>query len=1295
MLKMGCLILGLCLAPELFGDTYTYMHYTPEKGLQDRRTFASVKDAKGYLWIATRTSIDRFDGKVFRHYKLPFGREEERIRGVCSSTDGKRVYAISHKGIYRYDSRQDLFLSDLESHDLPTERLIHNLCFDKEDKACLLTDQGLYRETAIDGTWQLVGNTSQYEIYDAVFTNDSSLYAATPRGLLRGRLRGGDLDSVSMLEAIPRTRILSLYFDEGTRKLWIGSFSEGIFLYDELDSVARRLSTPQIHVPVREIAPMNDDAIWAATDGLGILEYNKRDGAFRKKIGDHIVGSVPDNIYHILSDGPIVWVCSYSNGLFAVYTQSIVERIYRFGSSADRGLTRNHVNAILEDRTGDLWFATNGGIFRYDSRRQTSHAIYVTPGESNQFLALFEDSEGYVWAGGYSTKILRIDPATERVNRIRIIRGRNNYQVYSIVEDTYGNLLFGSAADSLIVYDPRRDAGRYVALKGSYSMLPSRDGTVLVGGVSGLYRLNPLNGTVKSVALGTSTQRRTPFIYNMTFADETETGLWITTDGQGLWFVDLKTCDVKSWTVDQGLSSNYLYGVGFDKLNRLWITSENGLNCFNPATGQIIRLHGNIGLPSWSFNFAAFAQRRNGDIVCGTPNEAIEVDPLSPLLNNQTQANLHFSDLTVYNTTRSTEYAPRRIPIDDLQTLVLDCRQNAFSIEFANLNQLYGDLSTCRWRLTGIDNDWIYSDQGYRSMYSNLRPDKYLFTLQAVLLGSHQVLQQRHLQIVIPPPFYATWWAICVYVLLGVAVSYLGYRYYQNLMESRRSDEKIRFFVNMAHDIRTPITLIKAPLNEIEQESLTENSRAALQLALSNVDKLFRRVTQLLDFQKLERKAMKLQVEQTSLNNFFYNSIMSFQSIARHKQIHLTIELLPESSQGWIDQPKVLLILENLVSNAVKYTDPGGHVAVRLESDGQWLSIEVIDDGIGIPMSAQSKIFSRFYRADNASNSKETGSGIGLLLVKRLVTLHKGQVSFVSTPKRGTIFTVKLPCRQCDYPPAEQLMTNQIVLAETTPASEVDKYEYTVLIVEDNDELRSYLGVYLRKKYRVLEAENGQQAVDRASGENVDLIISDVMMPVMDGFEMCKRLKSDIATSHIPIILLTSLTEREHVIRGISCGAEDYIGKPFDLLILETKTDNMIKNRSRRKQRFIENNVSEQDESFGQLTDGDRNFLDKFYELVGEKMSDELYTVERMSYDLAMSYSVFYRKIKTLLGITPKELVMDLKMKRAAELLVGQKYNIGEIAYLVGFPNAKYFSTVFKKYYGVSPTSYVQEHENR
>lgn len=1291
LLKILCLLLGLSLSAKSSGETYTYMHYSPEKGLQDRRTFASAKDAKGYLWIATRTSIDRFDGKVFRHYKLPFIREEERIRCVNSSPDGERIYAISNKCVYRYDHGNDQFSLAMGRIDPPAITQIHGLRFDKEGTVCLLTDKGIYYETDIEGEWRSLDNTSQCEIYDAAFTSDSCLYAATPKGVLRGRIGQGRLETATALEAIPPIRILSLHFDESTRKLWIGSFSEGLFLYDELDSTARKLPSPQVNVPVRTITAVNDDAIWVATDGLGILEYNKRDGSFRKKIGDHITGSVPNNLYHILSDGPIAWISSYSNGLFAIYTQNIVERIYRFGSSADRGLTRNHVNAILEDRNENLWFATNGGIFRYDNEQQTIRPIYVTPGESNQFLALFEDSEGKIWAGGYSTKILRIDPATSDIVGVQIVPGRNNYHVYSIVEDTYGNLLFGSAADRLIIYDPRRETGRYLPLRGSYSMLPCRDGSVLVGGVSGLYRLNPLNGSVTAINLETSTHTRNPFIYNMTFADSDELGLWITTDGQGLWLVDLKSRNVQSWTSDQGLSSNYLYGFGFDKLNRLWITSENGLNCFNPATGQIIRMHGNIGLPSWSFNFGAFAKRHNGNIVCGTPNEAIEVDPLSPLLNNQTQANLHFSDLTVYNTTHSTEYAPRHIPVDDLRTLRLDYRQNAFSIEFANLNQLYGDLSTCRWKLTGIDNDWIYSDHGYRAMYSNLRPGKYLFTLEAVLLGSHQVLQQRLLQIVITPPFYATWWAICIYLLFGAAVSYLGYRYYLNLMESRRSDEKIRFFINMAHDIRTPITLIKAPLNEIEQDALSENSRAALRLALSNVDKLFRRVTQLLDFQKLERKAMKLQVEQTALNNFFYNSIMSFHPIARQKQINLTAELLPETLQGWIDQPKVLLILENLISNAVKYTDPGGNVAVRLGCDGRWLTIEVIDDGIGIPSSAQSKIFSRFYRADNASNSQETGSGIGLLLVKRLVSLHKGHVSFVSTPRCGTIFTVRIPYRQSDYSSAEQLMQSGISLPEKAPAGDIDKYEYSVLIVEDNDELRSYLSAYLRKKYRVLEAENGRQAVDMATTNNIDLIISDVMMPVMDGFEMCKTLKSDIATSHIPIILLTSLTEREHVIRGISSGAEDYIGKPFDLLILETKIDNMIKKRSQRKERFIENNGSEHDDSFGQLTAADRNFLDKFYELVGEKMSDELYTVEKMSYDLAMSYSVFYRKIKTLLGISPKELVMDLKMKRAAELLKEQKYNIGEIAYLVGFPNAKYFSTAFKKHYGVSPTSYVQE----
>ncbi len=1289
-IKKSIVLIALLIfcADNLLANNYSYINYLPEKGLQDRRTFSCVKDNKGYIWIATRTSVDRFDGYSFKHYELPYLDLNERLRGVVCSPDSTNLLAFTNKNVYIYNNSIDSFELFSTAIKLSNSEVIRNIYYDLNANTYLLTNEGIY--IICGNRFIRLKGSENLQVFDIIFLTNNRIFIGSDKGVFDGHIKDESI-KFKQITKIPSVRIQSLYIDPTLQRVWIGSFSSGTYIYNIIQSTVEKIKAPFTNVPVREIVAVSDNRIWVATDGLSILEYDRIDCQFIGKIGsgNQINDMVPNNIYHILNDGNIVWVSTYSNGLMARRIQSIVEQVYRVKTSDGISLVENHFNAILEDNNKNLWFATNGGVFRYDNQSKTTKAIYKSTGQSNAYLSLFEDSNGSIWAGGYSTKILKISPTSLNTEEISIIDGKNDYHIYAINEDLNGNLFFGSAIDSLIIYNPLSREATLSLPKGIYSLLQQNDGSMISAGINGLHHINSTNKKVEYIDLKNSSLGRNPFIYNMIASKTHNSCIWFTTDGQGLCLFDLESREISSWDNKNGLSSNFLYGLAFDHSGNLWISSENGLNCFNTTTNQVVSIHENSGLPSQSFNFAAFAERKNGNILFGTPSEAIEISPLKKLSDKRVDANLRFTDFTLYNNglQSSGQGTPLHIPIDDVESVTLNHTQNSFSIEFSNLSQIYGDMLLYRWRLMNADNEWTTSLLQHRAMYSNLQSGRYRFIVEVATQESNKVLQSREFEIIIKPPLYATWWAILIYLIVGGVILYLSYKYYLNKLETRRSDEKIRFFINVAHDIRTPITLIKAPLNEIEQEELSQSGKGALNLALSSVEKLLNRVSQLLDFQKLEYNAMHLKTELTDINSFMLTSIQPFNMSAKHKNINLALTLPSEKLDGWIDQQKVNLILENLLSNALKYSEQGGNIAVRLSSDPKVIQIEVIDDGIGIPSSAQANIFSKFYRAENATNSKEIGSGIGLLFVKKLIALHKGTISFVSNPKCGTIFIVKLPYREDQYSAGEKFI-NSAKLQSITSTRDTNT-QYSVLIVEDNDELRVYLGNYLRKNYNVFEAENGKKALEIAHQNEIDLIISDVMMPVMDGFELCKSIKDEVETSHIPVILLTSLTEREDIIKGISGGAEDYISKPFDLIILETKIENIIKRRVKLKHDFIDNSTQDlRDESYDKLTASDKSFLEKLYSLIEERMSDEDYAVEKMAYDMAMSYSVFYRKIKTLLGINPKELVVDIKMKRATELIKEQSYSITEIAYLIGFSNAKYFSTAFKKHYGVSPTSY-------
>ena len=388
--------------------------------------------------------------------------------------------------------------------------------------------------------------------------------------------------------------------------------------------------------------------------------------------------------------------------------------------------------------------------------------------------------------------------------------------------------------------------------------------------------------------------------------------------------------------------------------------------------------------------------------------------------------------------------------------------------------------------------------------------------------------------------------------------------------------------------------------------------------------------------------------------------------------------------------------MDNLISNSIKYTEPNGNVWIKGCVENEILTIKVTDDGIGISDSDQKKLFRRFYRGENATNSKETGSGIGLLLTKKMTLLHKGDISFSSNEGIGTTFTIKIPVSQNNYSPTEVIKKEPAVEKKAVHLSDsenkTEKKKNKLLIVEDNEELRSYLAHYLSRDYQVLESANGQSALEMVNKEMPDFIISDVMMPVLSGMELCQQLKSNIETCHIPVILLTSLAEREDIIKGLNAGADDYITKPFDLSILKTKIAGIINNRRLYHKKFIDKSAFDEESTI--INELDKKFMEKVVGYIEEKMIQEDFSIDTLSLEMAMSRSVFFKKIKSLTGQSPQDLIRDIKMKKATTLLSEKKYNIGEIAYLTGYPNAKYFSTAFKKYYGKTPSEYIVNNHN-
>lgn len=1307
-LKIIILFLSFFILHPFECDAYLFKGMSTAEGLSNRRVFAAVKDDRGYIWLATRAGVDRYSGESFRHYELPSKkiRTNERVRGVALDRN-KRVYAYTEKDVYWYDQAKECF-SFLGSTNLQHSIAINKVYFDAENKLWLATSQGLYFLNK-NGVLQHYDALGREEIYSLAEGEKGSFWVGTLKGVMYiTRSESGQYFNlpISLSKESARFRIQSLYYDNVTKNLWIGTFSQGLFIYHSEQKKLVKANAPFWGAPIRVITPISETKIWVGTDGDGLYEFE------RINLGLKTIYSESDDknrrigangIYDILNDESFVWVCTYTRGIFVYNKAKIVNHIYQHLENNSNSLNGNHVNVMLEDSDGDMWFGTNSGLSVYFSKTNTwKHFFKKNEMDHAVVLSLCETRDKKIWVGGYATELARIDKKTGAINPITIpgLTDTQNMKryVYSIVQDRKGYIWLGGVIDELVRYDSQKKEFKRFSIKGINKIIDYSDRMLLIASVKGVFFFEKNTGRVIHLDFnstrGYKSKNLYPFVNNICIDANNRFVLWIGTESDGLYKYDLKSRILLRYGVEDGLSSNSVYGIQYDKFGRLWLSTENGLNCFNPNTFHINSFYQIDGLLDNTFNFLSYTKRRNGNLVWGTPEGAFEISPESFTSKKGSDFNLRFEDFMIYykKMVADSKNSPLTSPIDSTTFINLRYSQRSFAFDFINVSYFSKANTLYSWKLEGFDEQWSTPSHTHRAVYTNIPPGKYVFRVKAIMPEHRYESVVRSIDIQVNPPFWASGFAYLIYTAILISLIYFVIRFYKNRLDARDSDSKIRFFINMAHDIRTPLTLIKAPLAEIENESLSEDGRSALILAKNNTEKLFNMVSQLLDFQKIEKEAMRLHVELTEINSFIEDCVSNFYLLAKNKNISLQLTLLPTETMGCIDRYKLTLVLENLLSNAVKYTPANGNIWLKVNVIETQLIIDIIDDGIGISAKAQHRLFTRFYRADNAINSKETGSGIGLLLAKKMIILHKGKISFSSIEGCGTSFKVEIPIGEDSYLPAEIVHCNNEPSLKHDEVESYDQSVFKILVVEDNDELRAYLSKYLGKRFRVDEAADGMEALEIIKKDAPDFIISDVVMPSISGIELCTQLKQNIETCHIPIILLTSLSEREDIIKGFNSGADDYITKPFDLVILESKIDAILKNRSLFKRKYIDKTALTDDSTI--VSELDKKFMTQLVELVEDNMTDEEFSIDTLAMEMAMSRSVFYKKMKALTDQNPKDFVRDIRMKKAAHLLREKKYSIGEIAYLTGFPNSKYFSTAFKKYYGTSPSIFVEKENN-
>jgi signal transduction histidine kinase/AraC-like DNA-binding protein len=655
---------------------------------------------------------------------------------------------------------------------------------------------------------------------------------------------------------------------------------------------------------------------------------------------------------------------------------------------------------------------------------------------------------------------------------------------------------------------------------------------------------------------------------------------------------------------------------------------------------------------------------------------------------------------------------PLQKRLDLTDNLSLDYNQNSFSISFIGLNYTNPVKNQYTWKLEGFEREWTPRISSNTATYTNIPPGHYNFRVRSTSDMNEWNGDERSIKIYIQPPFYRTMWAYFFYTIMIISVALMILQFMRIRYEEHHAKEKIQFFINVAHDLRTPLTLIQSPLSRItESKTLSETDKINLELAQKNAGKLSQLFNQLLEFQKADLNKLQVQIGAHDIVGHLKEVVTAFQPLLDKKKIACELKAPFEKLEVWYDELILDKIFYNLISNAIKYNKENGKIVITVKSDKSNCYIEVDDSGIGIPADQQKKVFRSYFRASNAINSAETGSGVGLMLVRHLVELHKGKIDFVSKAGEGTCFKIKIPIKWKNFitsdfvsdadvrsgratKPAHELIhkDSQMNIPHSDVFAEGRSKLPKVLVVEDSEDLRAFLANSLEPRYRVYGACNGREALSVIEKSHPDLILSDVMMPEMDGNMLCAHLKQHLETCHIPVILLTALTDNDYKIEGYDVGADAYLEKPFDIKVI-SRIENLLRSRVLLKDKFL--NYHTPSDAIGYKSKIDQDFIQKAVKIVTDNVTDPEFSVEEFCKKIFISRPVLYRKLKALTDQSPQDFIRIIRLKKAIEYMTQADMNINEAAYQAGFSDPKYFSTCFKKHYGKSPSSYLQENQSR
>lgn len=1346
MIRKNLLLFVLLLSSWMVvAQSYQFKHLEVSDGLSNNSVNTICKDRDGFMWFGTTTGLNRYDGYTFKIYQHaendPGSLPDNYITDIVEMPDG-RFWVNTGRGYVLFDKEQDCFITDvtgfmknLESGGVPEQVFV-----DREGNTCLsVAGEGCYRYkeggkrlffSYVEHSLPEHGVTQIAECSDGLLLiYNTGLLVCLDRATLAIKWKS---DEIKKYIPAGKTIEFSLFVDRDNC-IWAYSLM-GIWAYDcgtkswRTDLTAIWSSRPD--VIIHAVAQDIEGRIWVGKDYDGIDVLEKETGKVTSLVAHDDNGrSLPHNtIYDLYADRDgIMWVGTYKKGV-SYYSESIFKfNMYEWGD----------ITCIEQADENRLWLGTNDhGILLWNRSTGKAEPFWRdAEGQlPNPVVSMLKSKDGKLWVGTFNGGLYCMDGSRVRSYKEGVGNTLASNNVWALVEDDKGRIWIASLGGGLQCLEPvsgtfeTYTSSNSALLENNVTSLCWVDNNTLFFGTAnqGVGMMDMRTREIKKIQGQSGNVKLSNDAVNHVYKDSR--GLvWIATR-EGLNVYDTRRhvfLDLSSVAEAKG---NFIAAITEDQERNMWVsTSRKVIRVTVASDGKGSYLfdsrayNSEDGLQNCDFNQRSIKTLHNGIIAIGGLY-GVNVFAPDHIRYNKMLPNVMFTGLSLFDEAVKVgqSYGGRVLiekELNDVENVEFDYKQNIFSVSFASDNYNLPEKTQYMYKLEGFNNDWLTLPLGVHNVtFTNLAPGKYVLRVKAINSDDYVGIKEATLGIVVNPPFWMSWWAYLLYAVGLVIVLFLArYRMLKREREKfhlqqienevAKNEEinnmKFRFFTNVSHELRTPLTLIISPLEGMLKETTDELQSTRLQLMYRNAQRLLHLVNQLLDFRKGEMSTHQLSLSEGDIISYVHSVCNSFLLMADKKHIQFSFFSGIDTFSMAFDADKVGKIVMNLLSNAFKFTPEGGRVTVMIEhvaGTPDILEIKIADTGIGISDVDKEHIFERFYQAGHKGVEETTGNGIGLSLVRDFVTLHEGEVKVFDNIGMGSVFVIQFPVKHVE---------TQVQLPEETgmPAGDEEDKEMKeeareemerknfplLLIVDDNEDFRIFMRYSLELQYRVKLAVNGKEAWEMMQEELPDLVISDVMMPQMDGNELCRLIKQDKRTAHIPVILLTARQNTEAKLEGLQTGADDYVTKPFNMTILVLRIRKLIElsRYHRVTQGMIDPAPSEI-----VITSLDEKLIEKAIKYVEDNMSRTELSVEELSRELGMSRVHLYKKLLQITGKTPIEFIRVIRLKRAAQLLRESQLHVSEVAFEVGFNNPKYFSRYFKDEFGVLPSVY-QEKEGK